>query len=844
MSKKHKNKKLKKEKVEEIKDTIPSFLKSNYIIYIILFLIMSISFYIRAIIPWNATFAGGVTGFAMDDSVYHMRLVENLIENFPNRLTYDAFTIYPYGSYLTWGSLYDIIIGSLILLFGKENIDVVGVLVPAVMGTLVVVPVYFIGKELLNKKAGLFAAFIIAILPGSFLQRSTLGFTDNHVAEVLFSTTFLMFTIISLNRVKDITIKNFIKTPITYIVSTPLKYSVFSGLFLGLYILTWTTGLIFSGIVAVFIILQIIINHITNKSSSSLLISTYIIYGISAILVVPFVDIKNEFSVVIYSFAHILAPLFVIVACTSVVLLSKKIKDMKVDLYISLLYILILLMVLYFIVMSLFPAFFIVTFGSLGQLFIPHTAGSATITEAQSTDLGVVSSQFGINFILSIISFIILSYYLVIKRKEKILLLIIWNIIILFALFAQNRFFYYFAINIAILSGISCGFILDYVGRWKNIKTINVWNIMSVIFLIFIVGFYPQGSSPIEISMQTTQYGVRGEGFYEWHESLTWMRNNTPDPGLDYYRTYEKPNLTYELDSVGRHINKTTYSYPETAYGVMSWWDYGHIITYWAHRIPNANPFQSGIGGGYWGEDGASTFLISDTEEGASGVLNRLGINGKSGAKYVVSNAYMAYSIQPIFAEWNLTNVGYFQQIRTSEGYKVFPTEKLYNTMESKLHIFDGSGLKQYRLIHESAPNQYVRGGSEEVVYKQIYNALINPNNPISIENSGYVKIFEIVKGANIVGKTTPNSEVEIRLNIITNINRIILYTQKTTSDSEGNYKLIVPYSTTGFIQNETRFDTKAMGKYELSIFNNKTIESITLDIHEADVLNGTTINI
>ena len=29
----------------------------------------------------------------------------------------------------------------------------------------------------------------------------------------------------------------------------------------------------------------------------------------------------------------------------------------------------------------------------------------------------------------------------------------------------------------------------------------------------------------------------------------------------------------------------------------MSWWDYGHIITFIGHRIPNANPFQAGIGG-------------------------------------------------------------------------------------------------------------------------------------------------------------------------------------------------------------------------------------------------------
>ncbi len=81
----------------------------------------------------------------------------------------------------------------------------------------------------------------------------------------------------------------------------------------------------------------------------------------------------------------------------------------------------------------------------------------------------------------------------------------------------------------------------------------------------------------------------------------------------------------------------------------MSWWDYGHIITYWGHRIPNANPFQAGIGGGANHAPGASTFLIAPTEDEANKVLEDLGINGQPGARYVVSNSYMAYAILTIF---------------------------------------------------------------------------------------------------------------------------------------------------------------------------------------------------
>ena len=42
----------------------------------------------------------------------------------------------------------------------------------------------------------------------------------------------------------------------------------------------------------------------------------------------------------------------------------------------------------------------------------------------------------------------------------------------------------------------------------------------------------------------------------------------------------------------------------------MSWWDYGHMITYIAKRIPNANPFQAGVAG----PNGAAAYFMSQSE--------------------------------------------------------------------------------------------------------------------------------------------------------------------------------------------------------------------------------------
>ncbi len=77
-------------------------------------------------------------------------------------------------------------------------VDVVGAYVPPVLGSLTVVPVYVLGRELFSRRAGLWAGLMVAVMPGQLLQRSLLGFTDHHCAEVLLSTTALMFVVLAL----------------------------------------------------------------------------------------------------------------------------------------------------------------------------------------------------------------------------------------------------------------------------------------------------------------------------------------------------------------------------------------------------------------------------------------------------------------------------------------------------------------------------------------------------------------------------------------------------------------------------------------------------------------------
>ena len=84
------------------------------------------------------------------------------------------------------------------------------------------------------------------------------------------------------------------------------------------------------------------------------------------------------------------------------------------------------------------------------------------------------------------------------------------------------------------------------------------------------------------------------------------MAENTPEPV-----TYANPDGD-PLDYYGQYDRTGDFEYPEGAYGVLSWWDYGHWITGEGERIANANPFQQNV------REAADFLLAQDEEEAIS----------------------------------------------------------------------------------------------------------------------------------------------------------------------------------------------------------------------------------
>jgi len=336
---------------------------------------------------------------------------------------------------------------------------------------------------------------------------------------------------------------------------------------------------------------------------------------------------------------------------------------------------------------------------------------------------------------------------------------------------------------------------------------------------VFIILIHPLG--PLTQTLQSNR-GVGGPAD-PWVESLTWMRYNTPDPGVDYHEHYEIPP------------QGETYPYPDTAYGIMSWWDYGHWITYFAHRIPNANPFQSGVGGGENQTPGASTYFTSQSEAEANSIADVLG------SRYMISNGRMAYTIFGAMAAWDGDNDGYYAQINTDQGLQNVPSMKYLNSMEMRLHLRDGDGLEHYRMVHES---QAYNPGNEpyvdyENMYKNVYNYWTGENIPVGTQ-TGFIKMFEYVPGATITGSAPDGVAVSISLPIQTNIGRTFSYTQSTTSN--GTYSFVVPYSTEGPVLDgtHTKFDTTPVSGYSITAGN----VTKTVQVGEDAVMDGKVIQV
>ncbi len=674
---------------------------------VLLIVILAVALWLRILLPYNQVFVNDWVKITGVDGNFYMRLVENLDAHFPNITHFDPYYVFPDGARTDQQPLFfAFLMGGIAWLVGLGNpsthlVDVVSVYVPPFLAALSIVAIFFIGKALINKWVGLIAAALLAVMPGEFLNRSMLGYTDHHVAEVLWSTACMLFTMLAFRFGGSMDIK-FIRDKGWKPVVKPLVMCVLAGISLAFYMATWVGAALFTLILAVFLVIQIIVDYNRGVSAVAAGAIGIVIFLSALIVYLPF---GRVFSVTLISMIGGMGLLVVLVALAE--MLARR--NIRTVYYVSSLAGLAVVGTLALYMFS--PQLLSTIFDSLAKIFfwVPDTTimemQPLLLQQGQFTLVNIFSNY--TTALLVGLAGLVLMLYQVFKQATPLrILMLVWTVLILLSALAARRFAYYFAVNVALLSGYFAWWLLEKVGfgrekapadlvqpsaRTKTSRTrlaqikkekrtkpaVMALTLIAVLFVLIYpdLGVMPGGQKP-SIDLASRPLFAPPDA---WYASLEWMQKNTPEPLGDanaYYGVYKAPG------QAGGFV------YPDNAYGVLSWWDYGYWISLVGRRIPFSNPGTSAT-------RGEAKFLMAPDEASAEQSIKDINI------KYVVIDNEMASWDSKFFAlaQWYGKSYTDYYDLYLQKGdgnnysqvLLLYP--EYYQTMVVRLYNFDGKAV-------------------------------------------------------------------------------------------------------------------------------------------------------
>ena len=86
-------------------------------------LFFGISLFIRAYLPYDHVFIGEWIKFTSVDAYFHMRMVDNLVHNFPNLIDFDPYLLYPFGMNLDNIHFFDWFLAGIIWVIYRDDVN-------------------------------------------------------------------------------------------------------------------------------------------------------------------------------------------------------------------------------------------------------------------------------------------------------------------------------------------------------------------------------------------------------------------------------------------------------------------------------------------------------------------------------------------------------------------------------------------------------------------------------------------------------------------------------------------------------------------------------------------------
>jgi dolichyl-diphosphooligosaccharide--protein glycosyltransferase len=727
--------------------------------------ILALGLFIR-LLPMLYSIVGGRVILMDPDSYYHMRRIMFTISNYPFPNFFDSYVNYPHGYYIGWPPLYDLICATASLLVGLGHpgallTQVTSSMVSVLMGLGAIVLTFYIVRDIMNEKAALIAALILAIMPGGVF-RSMFGVVGHHELEVLGSLVIFLLFMRALSSAKKSGMNlTSLKHP------RPAIYAALAGLAIAAMIYSWDGSPIFIGIIVAYALVQYAYDAFNRDSSDYLTITGTITSLMALAAVIPFVILsglgqKYGFNPFIISWFQVLYLLAFTAVFIMTGLISIALKKRESPWYSMPALIAILAAVTALAVRLVLPRFF--TSIENGVLYLMGI-GNALNTISEVQPLFSLGGQFSFTMpwdyfsFAGIIAILGLIVYIFIIKEKKVsssdVFLLVWTAIVIVLCLLQTRFINLLSVNIAIFGGYVLCQALELAGLEEYLHPSEKKKSSS-----------SRASASKSGSMSPALVGVAAVGVIilvpvflnsialafspdptlpDWNNACLWLNANTPPTSYNY------------SEAVGVH--------PQ--YGVMSWWDYGDYILYVGDRPAIANNFQTGI-------NDSADFFTTSNESQANAIMD------KDNARYVMVDLRMGsvYAGVPDGIFEDIASLAgqnpntYHDNTIANGTYQMTP--EYYDSMFGRLFYGNGCGTNNTGTVIDGLDN-----------YRLIY--MTSGPDP--------VKIFEYVKGADITGKADPGATVDLSLPTSTPSGEEN-YSLTETAGQDGSYSFIVPYST------------------------------------------------
>ncbi len=318
------------------------WMTANWPSLIMLFFIFVLALFIRSYFGYEMAASNGYLVSGGSDSYYWQRIIHYSADT-GKQLYWDPLLNFPDGIRNPRPPLFSmsIVVPATIAqgMFASLD-DALGWTLlwsTAFWGALTIVPTFFLGKETFGRRAGLVAAFFLAIMP-SHIQRSVLSDAD-HDSIILFFIVLTFYFLLKAVKTQDhrkwveswrsfVSIKSGLrdyfthsKKPILYSLLAVVAYGsvmLLAGVAYGSVIMTWVGFGYATVLILVYYVIQVVLNKFKNLDSTSITLIVFVSMGFGFLMSFPvyyeqtLIPVRFDVPVYLFLASIIFGMLFVV----------------------------------------------------------------------------------------------------------------------------------------------------------------------------------------------------------------------------------------------------------------------------------------------------------------------------------------------------------------------------------------------------------------------------------------------------------------------------------------------------------------------------------------------------